>query len=124
MPKVAAHKLVLETAQKMAGELYDEVMCGNEMYAGWKEMTLKRGLSAEQSQRMFVALIAPKLLEPARAILASILSDKSKEHLHATIYDSMLLDNAIRASRLRPSGKPKYSLPTEDELKTMTRKNG
>jgi hypothetical protein len=122
MPNVAAHKLVLETAQKMAGELYDEVMRGNEMYSGWKEMTLKRGLTAEQSQRLFVALIAPKLLEPARAILASMLSDKSKEHLHATIYDSMLLDNAIRASRLRSNGRPKLSLPTEDEL-NAARKN-
>jgi hypothetical protein len=122
MPNVAAHKLVLETAQKMAGELYDEVMRGNAMYAGWKEMTVKRGLTAEQSQRMFVALIAPKLLEPARAILASVLGDKSKEHLHAAIYDSMLLDNAIRASRLRPNGRPKLSLPTEEELK-VTRKS-
>jgi len=116
MANVAAHKLVLETAQKMAAELYDEVMSGNEMYAGWKEMTLKRGLTAEQSQRLFVALISPKLLEPARAILASMLSDKSKEHLHAEIYQSMLLDNSIRASRLRANGRPKLSLPTEDEL--------
>ena len=117
MPNVAAHKLVLETARKMAGELYDEVMSGdNEMYSGWKEMTTAKGLTAEQSQRMFVALISPKLLEPARAILAHMLSDKSKEHLHATIYDSMLLDNAIRASRLRANGRPKLSLPTEDEL--------
>ena len=121
MANVGAHKLVLETAQKMAGELYDEVMSGNAMYAGWKEMTIKRGLTAEQSQRMFVALIAPKLLEPARAILASMLSDKSKEHLHETIYDSIILDNRIRASRLRSNGRPKYSLPTEDELK-VTRK--
>ncbi len=120
MPNVAAHKLVLETAQKMAGELYDEVMSGdNAMYSGWKEMTQAKGLTPEQSQRMFVALISPKLLEPARAILAHMLSDKSKEHLHATIYDSMLLDNTIRASRLRANGKPKYSLPTEDELREM-----
>ena len=117
MANVAAHKLVLETAQKMAGELYDEVMSGdNEMYSGWKEMTQDKGLTAEQSQRMFVALISPKLLEPARAILAHMLSDKSKEHLHATIYDSMLLDNSIRANRLRANGRPKLSLPTEDEL--------
>ena len=118
MANVAAHKLVLETARKMAGELYDEVMSGdNAMYSGWKELTQVKGLTAEQSQRMFVALISPKLLEPARAILASMLSDRTKEHLHATIYDSMLLDNAIRASRLRQNGRPKYSLPTEDELR-------
>jgi hypothetical protein len=123
MPNVAAHKLVLETAQKMAGELYDEVMSGNAMYAGWKEMTIKKGLTAEQSQRLFVALIAPKLLEPARAILASVLADPSKEHLHETIYDSMLLDNAIRASRLRPNGRPKLSLPTEDEISAMRKVN-
>ena len=116
MANVAAHKLVLETAQKMAAELYDEVMAGNEMYAAWKEMTTVRGLTPEQSQRLFVALIAPKLLEPARAILAHMLSDRSKEHLHATIYDSMLLDNTIRANRLRANGRSKYSLPTEDEL--------
>jgi hypothetical protein len=121
MANVAAHKLVLETAQKMAGELYDEVMSGNAMYAGWKEMTIKRGLTGEESQRLFVALIAPKLLEPARAILAAMLGDKSKEHLHETIYDSMLLDNTIRANRLRANGRPKLSLPTEDEIRAATR---
>ena len=84
------------------------------MYSGWKEMTQKKGLTSEQSQRMFVALISPKLLEPARAILAHILADRSKEHLHAAIYDSMLLDNTIRAGRLRPDGKAKNSLSAED----------
>ena len=118
MANVAAHKLVLEVAQKMAGELYDEVMTGdNELYKGWKELTDSGKLSPEKAQRMFVALIAPKLLEPARAILASLLADRTKEHLHATIYDSMLLDNAIRASRLRSSGKSKYSLLAEDEIR-------
>ena len=115
MPNVGAHKLVLETARGMAASLYDEVMSGsNTMYSGWKEMTQKKGLTSEQSQRMFVALISPKLLEPARAILAHILADRSKEHLHAAIYDSMLLDNTIRAGRLRPDGKAKNSLSAED----------
>ena len=115
MANVGAHKLVLETARGMAASLYDEVMSGdNTMYSGWKEMTQKKGLTSEQSQRMFVALISPKLLEPARAILAHILADRSKEHLHAAIYDSMLLDNTIRAGRLRPDGKAKNSLSAED----------
>jgi len=122
MKKVAAHELVLKTAQDMAYELFEEVMSGNnEMYAGWKEMCDKGELTQKQAERMFVALIAPKLLEPARAILAAMLGDQRFAHLHEAIYSSMLLDNAIRASRLTPDGRPKIEVDSEGNVTKVTR---
>ena len=119
---VTAHKLVLKTAQDMAFELYEEVMSGsNDMYKGWKELVANGQLTTKQAERMFVALVAPKLLEPARAILAHMLADPSLAHLHADIYDSILLDNSVRAGRVAPQGRAKLSADAEGNLTRTTR---
>ena len=120
MRKHNAHELVWKTAQDMAFALYEEVMSGNnDMYASWKNVWPE--LKPEERQRRFCQLIAPKLLEPARAILASMLSDPSKAHLHEAIYDSMILDNAVRASRVAPAGRPHLHLDGEGNVKNVTR---
>lgn len=119
---VTAHRLVLKTAQDMAFELYEEVMSGsNEMYEGWKELVDNGKLTTKQAERMFVALIAPKLLEPARAILAHMLGDPQFAHLHADIYDSILLDNTVRVGRIAPSGRAKLNADSEGNLTKVTR---
>jgi hypothetical protein len=111
--KVTAHELVYKTARSMANELFDEVMSGdNALYSGWKEAQEKTGKSSAEMREIFVDLVCPKLLEPARAILAHMLSDKAYEHLHEAIYTSMLLDNSIRASRVLPAGRPKLDAAT------------
>lgn len=121
MRKVAAHELVLKTARDMAHELFDEVMTGNnELYKGWKELTDAGQLTPAQAERLFVELISPKLLEPARAILANMLSNPALAHLHETIYQSMLLDNSIRASRVAPTGRARLTVH-EDGKVTTTR---
>jgi len=120
MRQITAHKLVLETAQKMAHELYDEVMSGsNEMYRGWKERCDAGELTREEGEKLFVQLIAPKLLEPARAILAHMLSDNSLSHLHSEIYEAMLLDNAIRAARVTPAGRARLDIAEDGSVTTM-----
>ena len=119
MRKLAAHELVLKTARDMANELFDEVMSGsNDMYSGWKEAQERCGKTSAQMREMFVTLLAPKLLEPARAILAHMLGDKAYEHLHESIYTSILLDNAVRASRLTPAGRPRLDIARDGKVTT------
>jgi hypothetical protein len=118
---ISAHKLVLKTAQDMAFELYEEVMSGsNEMYKGWKELVDNGKLTPKQAERMFVALVAPKLLEPARAILSHMLGDPQFAHLHEGIYDSILLDNTLRAGRIAPQGRAKLNADSEGNLTKVT----
>ena len=118
MKKVAAHSLVLKTAREMAHELFDEVMSGNnELYKGWKELCDNGNLTKEKAERLFVELISPKLLEPARAILAAMLANPAYAHLHESIYTSMLLDNAIRASRVAPTGRPLLTVDEDASVK-------
>lgn len=120
MRKHTAHELVWKTAQEMALALYEEVMSGNNaMYADWKNNWPEK--TPEERQQLFCQLIAPKLLEPARAILASMLSDPSKAHLHESIYDSIIKDNAVRASRVTPPGRPHLHLDAEGNVQKVTR---
>lgn len=117
MRKVAAHELVLKTAREMAHELFAEVMSGdNELYRGWKEICERGELTPAQAERLFVELISPKLLEPARAILAHMLGNPALSHLHEGIYTSMLLDNAIRASRIVPGGRARLEIAEDGKV--------
>ncbi len=121
MKKVHAHELVVKTARDMAFELYEEVMSGqNELYAGWKNQW--PDATPEERQRRFVELIYPKLLEPARAILAHMLSDRHLEHLHEAIYHSIILDNAVRAGRVAQAGRPLLSADEDGNLTRITRR--
>jgi hypothetical protein len=88
------------------------------MYSGWKEAQERCGKTSAQMREMFVTLLAPKLLEPARAILAHMLSDPAFAHLHESIYTSILLDNAVRASRLTPAGRPRLDIARDGKVTT------
>ena len=119
MRKVTAHELVLKTARDMANELFDEVMSGNNaMYSGWKEAQERCGKTSAQMRALFVDLVCPKLLEPARAILAHMLGDPAFAHLHEAIYTSILLDNTVRASRLTPAGRPRLDIARDGKVTT------
>ena len=117
MRKLAAHELVVKTARDMANELFDEAMSGNnELYRGWKELGETSGKSASELREIFVDLVCPKLLEPARAILAHMLGDAAHAHLHEAIYNSILLDNFVRQGRIAPRGRPKLTLDAEGKV--------
>jgi hypothetical protein len=119
MRKLAAHELVAKTAREMANELFDEVMSGdNEMYKGWKELGETTGKTPAQLREIFVDIFMPKLLEPARAILAHMLGNPAHEHLHEAIYNSIVLDNFVRAARVAPRGRPRLTI---DETGKVTR---
>ena len=125
MRKLTAHELVLRTARDMANELFDEVMSGNNaMYSGWKEAQEKCGKTSAQMREIFVTLLAPKLLEPARAILAHMLGNPSFAHLHEAIYTSIVLDNAVRASRVAPAGRPQLDIAPDGKVTTHYSRRG
>jgi len=119
-----AHELVVKTAKEMAYELYEEVMSGkNDMYAGWKDQWPEK--SPEERQELFVQFIYPKLLEPARAILAHMLADPQYAHLHESIYDCILKDSALKGGRVAPRGRPHLHLDPEGNVTKVTRnRNG
>jgi hypothetical protein len=121
MPRTLyAHELVVKTAREMAEQLYEEVMSGsNEMYSGWKEQWPE--LDEAERQRRFVELLYPKLLEPARAILAHMLGDPQYAHLHESIYDSILKDKALQVGRAAPRGRPHLTLDEEGNVTKVTR---
>lgn len=98
-PGVHAHKQVLHTALGMAYELYDLVMRDNEAYATWKRLC--PDLTPEFLERKFVELMAPRLLEAARATLASLLTTPINEHLKMEIHDALVKDNRFVAGRMR-----------------------
>ena len=60
-----AHKLIVATARSMAHELYDCVMQDDELYASWKAQC--EDLTPKISEKLFVELMYPKLIEAARA---------------------------------------------------------
>lgn len=121
MRKLHAHEQVVKVARDMAFALYEEAMSGdNELYANWKNNWPDD--APEVRQRKFVELVYPKLLEPARAILAHMLGNPRYAHLHESIYDSIVKDNAVRAGRVAPSGRPLLQLDSEGAVTKVTRR--
>ena len=115
--KIHAHEQVVKVAISMAHELYAEVMRqDNTLYAEWKATCSE--LTPEVAERMFVQLMFPKLLEPARATLAKMLANPAHAALHESIYDSIILDNAVRAGRLRDESRQMLSVDEEGKVKT------
>jgi hypothetical protein len=98
MPTIYAHFLIVKTAQDMAHELYSDIMSGdNALYADWKRQC--EDLTPELAEEMFVQMMYPKLLEPARATLATMLGQAHYAHLHEAIYDALTKDYALRHGR-------------------------
>lgn len=100
MHSVNCHKLVYATALDMAASLYDDVMHDNRLYVGWKRMCpeLTPGILANQ----FIDLLAPKLVEKARASLVGLLSlPHIPEDQKKIIYEALILDEGLRRGRSR-----------------------
>jgi hypothetical protein len=103
-----AHRMVAETAVKMARELYGPYMAAdNAMYRKFRE-----NLTEKQAIVAFVAKIAPQLLEEARLALTDCLTQPDEvvsPLLKSRIADALIKDTDFRANRLKaaehmPSG--------------------
>jgi hypothetical protein len=99
-PQAHVHKLIAETAQGMAHELYDTMMSDNTWYSLWKSW--HPDANAAQLEAAFVAKNWARLIPAARAILAGMLAQPINDVLKQTIYDALLLDNTLKRGRNRP----------------------
>lgn len=115
---IYAHEQVLDTARGMAREVYADLMrSDNELYGDWKSQC--PDLTPEKCEELFVELLAPRMLEPARATLAAMLSNPVYKHLHESIYDALVKDNALRAGRNAPRGRARLHI--DDDGVKVTR---
>lgn len=85
--RTTRHFLIVETAKKMAGEIYDGLAKDNEFYKVYKN----RG--------RFINVIYPRLLDEARATLANVLATNAPELLKQQIFDALIKDNAMVKGR-------------------------
>lgn len=93
-----AHELIVKIAKDMAHELYDQVMGeSNELYAGWKAQCTE--LTPAKAEELFVNLMYPKLIEPARVLAGQMLGNPAYAHLHEALYDALGKDYLLRAGR-------------------------
>lgn len=96
------HWLVWQTAQKLAGALYEAMMKDNQRFAAWKLACGKT--KPAELEAAFIALSAPKLIEQARATLAKSLRSSLDDSLKDTIADALIQDNLIRIGRDKSTG--------------------
>jgi hypothetical protein len=93
-----AHRMVAETAVKMAMEYWEVYMLeNNELYRAFKA-----NLTEKQMIAAWVAKIAPLFLEEARLALTDCLSqpdDVVSRTLKDEIFDALLKDTDFRANR-------------------------
>lgn len=119
--KFMAHKQVVDTAKAMALEVWESEMGGNnELYAHWKSQCAEQGLTLEQGRELFVELLYPKLIEPARATLARMLANPTLSHLHEAIYDALQKDYLFRDGR---QGRGREMLEVSKDGEVRTRKS-
>jgi len=106
---IYAHEQVASVAREMAHEVYADLMkSDNELYRDWKKQC--PDLTPELCEELFVELMIPRLLEPARATLAKMLANPSFQHLHESIYDALVRDNVLRAGRNAPRGRQRITV--------------
>ena len=91
------HKLIAETAQAMAHELYDTLMHNNQWYARWRKNN--PGASAKALESRFVARNWGKLVPGARATLAGMLNGPTDQTLKEQIYEALLFDSTLTRGR-------------------------
>ena len=117
MRKLYAHKLVVKTARDMAHALYEEIMSkNNNLYNDWKSQC--EDLTPEKSEELFCEMMYPKLLEPARATLASMLRQAANEHLHQTLYEALCQDYILRQGRVAPQGRARLHVSEDGSVRT------
>lgn len=105
--KVHAHKLVAETAEGMAHELYDTLMGDNAWYDAWKRKNYDTR-SPKALEHRFIAAHLGKLVPQARAVLAGMLRTNIDEGSKQDILDALCADNELVMGR-----GVKYVLPKE-----------
>ncbi len=117
--KFMAHKLVVETAREMARELYASVMrADNALYADWKSKCAE--LTPAKAEELFVELMFPKLIEPARATLAKMLGDPTLKAVHETLYEALTKDYLFTGAR---KGRARELLTIAEDGKVNVRKS-
>lgn len=93
-----AHRMVAETAVGMAHAAFEQYMSAhNDVYKAFR-----LNLTEKQARVVFVAKIAPTLLEEARLALTDCLAqpdDVCTQKLKEEIFDALIKDNDLRASR-------------------------
>jgi hypothetical protein len=98
-PIVHAHFMVRATAIEMAGALYEDIMRDNAIYRDWKASC--PDLTPEISEKLFIELIYPRLLEAARHTLTRMLNTNIAVELKDQIADALIKDQTFRPQRLR-----------------------
>jgi len=95
-----AHRMVAETAVKLAQELYESYMAANnDLYRSFREH-----LTDKQSRIVFVRQAAPQLLEEARLVLTDCLSQPDEvvtPAVKSAISDALIKDSDFRANRVK-----------------------
>jgi hypothetical protein len=95
-----AHRLVAETAVGLARNVYEAWMgANNELYRA-----MRRELSNKEIETIFIAKVAPTLLEEARKALADCLSRPDSEvpvSMKDQIAEALILDTDFRANRFK-----------------------
>lgn len=95
-----AHRMVAETAVKMAYELYEDWMgAHNEVRKAFLAIPTEKA-----RQLVFVKQAAPQLLEEARIALADCLSQPDEmvsRRLKDEIADALIKDTDLRANRVK-----------------------
>jgi hypothetical protein len=95
-----AHRMVAETAVKLAYELYESWMGEhNEVRKAFLAIPTEKA-----RQLVFVRQAAPQLLEEARLVLADCLSQPDEVvsvHMKDAIAEALILDTDLRANRVK-----------------------
>jgi hypothetical protein len=113
---IYAHEQVVSVARGLAHEVYADIMgADNELYADWKKQC--EDLTPEKCEELFVELLVPRLLEPARAMLARMLALPEFAPLHESIYDALCRDNVLRQGRAAPQGRPRLDIGEDGNVK-------
>lgn len=98
-----AHKMVAETAQGMAHEVWDKIMTTRgDIFERFKNQPDNAGLTTKELETKFCAKLWPTMLDEARATLARMLTLPSTSPLQKEqIYDALRLDNTLLRGRER-----------------------
>ena len=93
-----AHRLVAAVAIEMAQELFEVYVRDNGVY---RKLRADGQVTEKAARRLFVERVAPRLLEDARAQLASMLGPDAPtcEYTKEQIYEALCLDSDLRANR-------------------------
>lgn len=117
MRKIYAHEQVVAVAKEMAHELYAEMMKDNRVYADWKSQCSE--LTPEKAESAFVEMLYPKLLEPARHTLATMLGEARYAHLHEGLYMTLCQDYILRQGRVAPTGRGRLHVEPDGTVRDL-----